>query len=177
MKALRRMREREGMTLIEFTMAIALSAVVFMVLYTILGATLDSYAVGQLRSAAAQGARVTMTRMVNEVRFADQVYAGSGSQRILFRRPLEDDSGGSTVIDLRYDPVTGQITREQDWAGAVLIAEGVDAMDLTYFDRVFAPVSVTGEVRFIQVDLRLTREDYTIPVRNLITLANPITVP
>jgi len=170
-------RDERGMTLIEFSMAIALSAVVFMVLYTVLDFTLDSYAVGQLRSAAAQGARVTMTRMVNEVRFAEQIYSGSDDQRILFRRPLEDDSGGSTVIDLRYDPTTGQITREQDWAGAVLIAEDVSSLQLTYRDRTFAPVAATGEVRFVQIDIRLTREDYTIPLRNLITLANPITLP
>ena len=174
---LRRIRGREGMTLIEFSMAIALSAVVFMVLYTILGVTLDSYAVGQLRSAAAQGARVTMTRMVNEVRYADRVYAGSDAQRIIFRRPLEDDSGGTTIIDLRYDPSTGDITREQDFAGPVLLAEDVSALTLTYWDRSFAPVTATGEVRFVQIDLRLTQEDYTIPLRNLITLANPITVP
>ncbi|MFO7769061.1 MAG: prepilin-type N-terminal cleavage/methylation domain-containing protein [bacterium] len=177
MRRLRRIRGQGGMTLIEFSMAIALSGVVFMALYTILDATLDSYAIGQLRSAAAQGARVTMTRMVNEVRFADRVYAGSDGQRILFRRPLEDDSGGTTVIDLRYDPSTGDITREQDFGGPMLIAEDVSGLTLTYWDRSFAPVGATGEVRFIHVDLRLTREDYTIPLRNLITLANPVTLP
>jgi|GEM_PF-2692218 len=166
--------DQRGLTLIEFMMATVLASVVFMVLYTILDATLDSYSIGQIRSTAAQNGRVTMMRIVNELKYADEIYVNQ-AERIQFRRQ-EERYGNTQVVDIKFDSGTGVITRNENYTGDEIIAVGISAFTLTYRNAAFGLATSVDAVRFIEVDMRLTEEGYTVYLRNLVTLENPIRV-
>lgn len=183
---MRRLQREEGLTLIEMLMATALSAVVFMLLYTILNSTLNAFEVGQVRSAAVQGGRVALSQLVNEVGHARSIYIAGGDQ-IDFLWLEERQVGGSPayldshVVHYRFNSSAGTLTREQDLGGAMDLLDDVTALNFTYRDAGLAalvsPQTNLDDIRFIEVDLRLRRGDYVIPLRNVITLKNPLRLP
>ncbi len=177
---MRRLRRQEGLTLIEMLMATALSAVVFMVLYTILNAAIDAYEVGQVRSAAVQGGRVALSQMVSELRYARSIYIAGGDQ-VNFLRLRETSALDSQIVHYRFDAGSGTLTREEDLGGALDILDDVTDLIFTYRDAhlvsLASPQTSLDEIRFIEVDLRLRKGDYVIPLRNVITLENPLRLP
>lgn len=168
------LRNQRGLTLIEFMMASLLASIVFMVLYTILNATLEGYSVGQIRSAAAQNSRVTMMRIANELKYADEIFAYNDSL-VIFR--YEEEIGGALqTVDIRFLLGSGEITRNENDSGAQVIADGIDSFALTYRNADFGIATSVDAIRFIEVDMRMTTGDYTVYLRNLVTLENPILV-
>jgi prepilin-type N-terminal cleavage/methylation domain-containing protein len=176
----RRLRRQEGLTLIEMLMATALSAVVFMVLYTILGAAIDAFEVGQVRSSAVQGGRVALSQLVSELRYARTIYI-AGSDQVNILRLRETAALDSQVVHYRFDAANGTLTREEDLGGALDILDDVTSLSFTYRDAslvsLASPQTSLDEIRFIEVDLRLRKGDYVIPLRNVITLENPLRLP
>jgi len=168
------LRNQRGLTLIEFMMASLLASIVFMVLYTILNATLEGYSVGQIRSAAAQNSRVTMMRIANELKYADEIFANNDSLIIFSRK--EETSGAFQTVDIQFLSGPGHITREENYGGAEVIAEGIDTFTLTYWNAAFGPATSVDAVRFIVVNMRLQERGYTVYLRNMVTLENPIKV-
>jgi len=159
-------------------MATMLASVVFMVLYTILNTALDSYAIGRIRSTAVQSGRVTMMRIVNELKYTNWIYVCNDSL-IIFRRQEETGEAHNPVnqnVDIRFLQGTGQITREEDSSGAEIIADGVASFTLTYRNAAFGLAASVDAIRFIEVDMCLQEGGYTVYLCNLVTLENPIQV-
>ena len=174
-----------GLTLIEFVMASAIAGVMFLVLYSMLDQALDAYQVGQLRSRAAQNGRVTMVRIVDDLKYAEDIWIADDAQ-IYITRP-SDQTGIPQWIDYRYNSVSGVITRSV-WDATFYndgttytFTEQVASFSLTFrnvgFVAMSVPVSDVHEIRYIEVELRLEEEGYVITLRNLVVLENPVTVP
>lgn len=169
-----RRQARGGFTLIEFMMAMALSGVVFGVLYAVLGAAVDSYNLGQLRSNAVQNGRLALVRIVNELKYADKVYTGYSSTYIGFQKQSEAATPATQVVEFNYDSATGEISRRQDLGTWYVFAENVSALTFTYRNRSLGAATSTQDIRFVEMDLRMTNGDYTVPLRNLVRLSNPL---
>lgn len=183
----RRLHRAEGLTLIEFTLALAVSSVVFMVLYSVLNAAVDSYRLGQLRSHAVQTGRVALARFVNEVRVADEVYVFTDAH-LLIRKELEnlavDGSGTDYQVEYQYDGTSDQLERRErqvgagTWGSWEIIADGVSSFSLTYWDRNLAPMALAAtdptQIGWVEVEMALTDQEYTIHLRDLILLDNPV---
>jgi prepilin-type N-terminal cleavage/methylation domain-containing protein len=186
--------DQGGLTLIEFMMAIAIAGVIFMVLYTILDAALESYNVGQLRSDAVQHGRITTMRIINDIKYAEDIYIAD-DDRIYLRSPAEGDTSSHTVdyrsqahkyhnVDYRYYPDTQIITRNVSdipGAGEQTFMEGVASFSLTYRDsgnfQLTVPVSEPHKIRYIEIDIRLQEDEYEIALHNLAVLANSLPIP
>lgn len=173
-------RDQRGLTLIEFMMAIAIASVIFMMLYTILAAALTSYSVGQLRSAAVQGGRVAMNRILNDLKYADDIYVAD-EDRIYFRCPMEGDITSHNV-DYRYYPGNQIIKRSiSDIPGEHTFMEGVASFTLIFRDsynyQLIVPVSEPYKIRYVEIDMRLQKDEYQIVLHNLVVFENPLMVP
>ncbi|MFC1595312.1 PilW family protein [Gemmatimonadota bacterium] len=168
-----------GLTLIEFAMASAIAGIMFLVLYSILDQALGAYQVGQLRSRAVQNGRVTMVRIVDDLKYAVDIWVAD-DDRILVSRPKEDD-GTSQRIDYRYNAASDVVTRRVDFGTNYTFTDQVASFSLTFRDVGFValstPVVDVHEVRYIEVELRLEEDNYVITLRNLVVLENPVTVP
>ena len=171
---LRHLRGQRGLTLIEFMMAIMLASVVFMVLYTILNAALDSYAIGRIRSTAVQSGRVTMMRIVNELKYADEIYT-CDSENILFSRK-EETNGDFQTVYFRFYSGSGEIKRRENGGDEEVMADGIASFSLTYRNAAFGLAGSVDAIRFIEVDMCLQEGGYTVYLRNMVTLENPILV-
>ncbi len=176
----RRLIDQRGLTLIEMLMGTALATVIFMVLYTILNMALNAYEVGQVRSAAVQGGRITLVRMLNEIRYARSIYI-AGSDQIDFLRLRETAALDSQVVHYRYDAGTGTVSREENLGGALTLLDDVSGLTLTYRDvllrSIASPQTNLDRIRFVEIDLRLQQGGYVIPLRSLVTLDNPLRLP
>jgi prepilin-type N-terminal cleavage/methylation domain-containing protein len=176
----RRLTEQQGLTLIEMLMGTALATVIFMVLYTILNMALNAYEVGQVRSAAVQGGRITLVRMVDEIRYARSIYI-AGSDQIDFLRLRETAALDLQVVHYRFDAGTGTVSREENLGGALILLDDVSGLTLTYRDALLrtiaSPQSNLDRIRFVEIDLRLQQGGYVIPLRSLVTLENPLQLP
>ncbi len=173
------MNER-GLTLIEFAMAAAVAGIMFLVLYSILNQALDAYGVGQLRSRAVQHGRVAMVRMVDDIKYAEDIWVAT-DDRILITRPHEGSSTTTQLVDYRYNSATDLITRRLDWGTNFTFTEEVAAFSLTFRDSAFlelaSPVVDVALIRYIEVEMRLMEDNYEIALRNLVVIENPVTVP
>lgn len=173
-------RDERGLTLIEFMMAAAVTGVVFMVLYSILNYALGSYEIGQLRSAAVQGGRVTVSRILNDLKYTDDIYVAE-DERIYFRRQKEG-SGAPQNIDYNYDSGTGVLTRQvSDFAGVHVFADDIASFTFKFRDSGYlilsTPVAEAHKIRYIELEMRLQHRDYEVTLRNLAVLENPLPVP
>lgn len=184
MISLRRIRpgSERGLTLIEFIMAAALSSVVFMLLYVILDMALDSYAVGQLRSNAIQTARQTMSMMGSEIQDAEEIYYANADS-ILFRYKTFEQITVNTIQEVEwlvkyaFRADAGVVIREYTELSPVpgapvtnTFASGVIGFGLGYYDGFYNPAASMPSLRFIEIDLRLQNEDYTVTLHNLVSL-------
>jgi prepilin-type N-terminal cleavage/methylation domain-containing protein len=182
----RRLAGQQGLTLIEMLMGTALATVIFMVLYTILNMALNAYEVGQVRSAAVQGGRITLVRMLDEIRYARSIYI-AGSDQIDFLTLIEKKSGisgsvfDSLVVHYCFDAGTGIVSREEDRGGAKTLLDDVVGLTFTYreadLDSIINPQINLDRIRFVEIDLRLRQGHYMIPLRTLVTLDNPLRFP
>ena len=182
----RRIRgDQRGLTLIEFMMAIAISGVIFMVLYSLLDFALASFNLGQLRSRAVQQGRITTMKIMNDLKYAEDIYIAD-DDRIYIKSPAERDAS-SHFVQYRYYPGTLTITRyvsDLDIYGAEeeTFMEGVASFSLVYRDsylnQLTVPISVTKthEIRYIEIDIRLQDDDYWIFLHNLAVLENPLRI-
>ncbi|MFC1627507.1 PilW family protein [Gemmatimonadota bacterium] len=174
-----RMRNERGLTLIEFAMASAVAGVMFLVLYSILNQALAAFEVGQLRSRAVQSGRVAMVRIVDDLRYAEDIWVAD-DDRIFIRRPHEQ-TGNAELVDYRYNSVSDVVTRRINYGTNYTFTDLVAAFSLTYRDVGFIalgmPVVDVNEIRYIEVELRLEEDGYVITLRNLVVLENPVTVP
>ncbi len=169
-----------GFTLIEFVIASAIAGVMFLVLYSILDQALDAYQVGQLRPRAVQNGRVTMVRIVDDLKYAEDIWIAD-DDRILVSRPKEALLSTSENIDYRYNSVTDVVTRRVNFGSSYTFTDQVASFSLTFrsvgFIALSTPVVDVHEIRYIEVELRLEEEGYVITLRNLVVLENPIAVP
>lgn len=175
--------DQRGLTLIEFMMAIAVAAVIFMVLYSLLDVALASFNLGQLRSRAVQQGRITTMRILNDLRYAEDIYIAD-DDRIFIKCPAEGDTS-SHFVQYRYYPGTLTITRRVSdipGAGEETFMEGVASFSLIYRDSYHSPLTVpipvfdTHKIRFIEIDIRLQDDDYWITLHNLAVMENPLQV-
>lgn len=175
--------DQRGLTLIEFMMAIAVAGVIFMVLYSLLDMALASFNLGQLRSRAVQQGRITTMRILNDLRYAEDIYVAADDQ-IYFKSPAEGDTS-SHFVQYRYYPETLTITRRVSdipGTGEETFMEGVASFSLIYRDsyhtQITVPIPVfdTHKIRFIEIDIRLQDDDYWITLHNLAVLENPLQV-
>lgn len=162
-------------------MAIAVAGVIFMVLYSLLDMALASFNLGQLRSRAVQQGRITTMRILNDLRYAEDIYVAADDQ-IYFKSPAEGDTS-SHFVQYRYYPGTLTITRRVSdipGAGEKTFMEGVASFSLIYRDsnhsQLTVPVYDTHKIRFIEIDIRLQDDDYWITLHNLAVLENPLQV-
>jgi hypothetical protein len=174
-------------------MAIAISGVIFMVLYSLLDFALASFNLGLLRSRAVQQGRITTMRILNDLKYAVDIYVADEEQ-ILFKCPAEGDTSHQTFdfrnssdkfhnIEYLYDPDSQTITRsDSDFGGTYTFMEGVASFSLVYRDsylnQLTTPIAVTEthEIRYIEIDIRLQDEDYWIFLHNLAVLENPLPI-
>lgn len=174
-----RVGNERGLTLIEFAMASAIAGVMFLVLYSILDQALSAYDVGLLRSRAVQSGRVTMVRIVDDMKYAEDIWVAD-DDRIFISRPKEND-GTSQLIDYRYIPASDEVTRRINWGASYTFADQITSFSLTFrnvgFVALATPVVNVHEIRYIEVELRLAEDNYVITLRNLVVLENPVTVP
>jgi hypothetical protein len=172
-------RGEQGMTLIEFTMAGAVAGVMFLVLYSILNQALAAYNIGQLRSRAVQSGRVAMVRIVDDIKYAEDIWVAD-VDRIFVSRPHEE-SGTAQLIDYRYYSGTDVIGRRLNYGVNYNFSDQVAGFSLIYRDAAFialaTPVTDVHEIRYIEVELRLEEDNFEITLRNLVVLENPVTVP
>ncbi|MFC1500498.1 PilW family protein [Candidatus Zixiibacteriota bacterium] len=168
-----------GLTLIEFAMASAVAGVMFLVLYSILDQALAVYDVGLLRSRAVQNGRVVMVRIVDDLKYAEDVWVAD-DDRIFISRPHEQ-TGTAQLVDYRYNAGTDAITRRINYGTNYTFTDQIAAFTLTYRDVGFValamPVVDVHKIRYIEVELRLEEDNYVITLRNLVVLENPVTVP
>lgn len=162
-------------------MAIAVAGVIFMVLYSLLDMALASFNLGQLRSRAVQQGRITTMRILNDLRYAEDIYVAADDQ-IFIKCPAEGNTS-SHLVQYRYYPGTLTITRRvSDIPGAQeeTFMEGVASFSLIYRDSNHSPLTVpiqpfdTHKIRFIEIDIRLQDDDYWIFLHNLAVLENPL---
>jgi len=162
-------------------MAIAITGVIFMVLYSFLDIALTSFKLGQLRSRAVQQGRIITMRMLNDLKYAEDIYIAD-DDRIWIKTPAEGDNSSNT-IDYRYYPDSRIITRNiSDIPGEQTFMEEVELFSLIYTDayhnQLTVPISVfdTHLIRYIEIDIRLKEDDYLIVLHNLAVLENPLPV-
>ena len=175
-----RVGNARGFTLIEFAIASAIAGVMFLVLYSILDQALSAYNVGLLRSRAVQNGRVTMVRIVDDLKYAEDIWVAD-DDRIFVSRPHEGN-GMPQRIDYRYNPASDEVTRSINMGTNYTFAEQITSFSLTYRDENFIafatlPVVDVHEIRYIEVELRLEEDNYVITLRNLVVLENPVTEP
>ncbi len=175
-------------------MAIAIAGVIFMVLYSLLDFALASYNLGQLRSRAVQHGRITTMRIINDLKYAEDIYIAD-DDRVYLRSPTEGDTSSHTVdyrsqaqkyhnVEYRFYPGTQTITRNVSdipGAGEQTFMEGVASFSLTYRDagnfQLTVPVTEPYKIRYIEIDIRLQEDEYEIALHNLAVLANPLPIP
>jgi len=171
--------DERGLTLIEFEIAAAVAVVMFMVLYSILNQAFAAYDIGRLRSRAVQHGRVAMVRMVDDIKYADDIYVAD-DDRILITRPKEGD-GVPEDIDYRYNAASEEITRRINSGITYTFSEQVATFSLTFRDAAFntltTPVVDVQEIRYVEVELRVEEDNYVITLRNLVFLENSVTAP
>ncbi len=176
-----RVGNARGFTLIEFAIASAIAGVMFLVLYSILDQALSAYNVGMLRSRAVQNGRVTMVRIVDDLRYAEDIWVAD-DDRIFVSRPHEGN-GTLQLIDYYYNPASDEVTRRINWGANYTFAEQITSFSLTYRDEFFQTITTPvsdpekPDIRYIEVELRLEEDNYVITLRNLVALENPVTEP
>jgi prepilin-type N-terminal cleavage/methylation domain-containing protein len=177
----RRLRSADGLTLIEMLMAMAVSTVVFMVLYTILSAALDAYALGQMRSNVVQTGRQTLDMIAVELRNAEEVYYAYDDS-ILFRFKTYEQTDAVNITEVErwvkyaFRPVYGYIIRDDapfSGTNERIFADGVYDLTLNYWDPVFGVATGQDDLRYVGIDMRLRHDDYEVTLHNLVTLQNP----
>ena len=171
--------DERGLTLIEFAMASAVAGVMFLVLYSALSQALDAYDVGQLRSRAVQQGRVVMVRIVDDIKYSEDIWVADDN-RVFISRPHEED-GEFESIDYLYNSGNDTLYRRiygQPWYE---FAEQVTSFSLVYRDlyrtQIATPVADMNQIKYIEVELILQEDTFEFALRNLVVLENSVAVP
>src|SRR5690349_11308345 len=129
-------RRRVGATLVEVLIALSITAALLTAVGMALDASVQGYQVNQAESTLAQRARLTLHRMLTNIRAGDghQAYAAAAQTDFAKGLVVADtgiafysDDGHATLY--RYDAANKRLMADVDGASHVLL-DGVDAFSL-----------------------------------------------
>jgi type IV pilus assembly protein PilW len=164
-------RGERGLSLIELLVAMAMAGLVMAATVTLLLAGHAAHAVGTARAEATQSARVALERMGSELRQAGYDPQGARFEAILVAEParvtLQRDLNENGVIDPTRERITyllrGTVLRREAGGGAQPLAEGVSALQLTYYDRADAATTDPAQVASVGIRVEVSRA-ITLPL-------------
>ncbi len=154
-----------GFTLLEVLVAMAVGGLVMAGTLSLLLAGQGAYATGEAKAEAIQGARVGLERMATELRQAGYDPQGAGFAAIELaeaeRITLLDDLNENGAIDPTRERVTyllrGTVLRRDAGGGAQPLAEGVQRLRLSYYDREDRPTTDPARVASVGIVLEVAR--------------------
>ena len=149
------------MTLTELLVSCALSGMVLAGTYVLLDQGLRAYAAGAARVESLQAARVALERLARELRLAGRgpsveipALLVAEPARVMVTADLDADGDNDASGEQVTWQLVDSILRRNAGGGAQPVANGVQALNLRYFDAADQPTTDPAAVRSVELTLR-----------------------
>ncbi len=167
---------KNGFSLIELLIVLAILAIVLFPIYQFLRQGAFAWELGENRTEVVQNARIGLDKMCDEIKHARQIYSIAPSQIRFWWKDLNGDdvADSNEIITFSWSGTSNDdLTRKLDSeTQPTPIANYVDDFQLKYFDISGTQTSVLDEIHFITANLRIKKtvrgDDYISEMRKSI---------
>ncbi|MBI4639421.1 MAG: prepilin-type N-terminal cleavage/methylation domain-containing protein, partial [Candidatus Tectomicrobia bacterium] len=159
-------RSNHGLTLIELMVALTISAILLVSIFSLFMSQQSAYRLQDQIAAMDQNARIGMEVMLREIRLAGYPTGGvltAEANQFSFQGDMDGD-GTAETITYALDNAEHQLTRKSGGGGAQPVSEQIitDGLQFSYFDQdnnpLTAPVPEDRRSSIARVDVALTAQ-------------------
>ncbi|MDD5449297.1 MAG: prepilin-type N-terminal cleavage/methylation domain-containing protein [Candidatus Omnitrophica bacterium] len=157
------LKTRNGITLIEVSLALALISVILLALTNILGISLKNWELSGKRNELIQNGRVAMERITSDLRYAVSITTFTDDVLEFKTRYLENEDDSVEVIKY-YKSGSNLYRQVDDQKDPPVIADWIESFRITLRDSNGQAVAQAAQAAFTEVNLVMSdgKESFTL---------------